>query len=146
MNLEYFDLTKEKIIAQINELQKTKNLSDEECILFLTINKNHFKSYKLSIDKLYSQYSKLMNKDDCFSEILKTKQPELYEKANSIQAYLSREFIKYRCINKLELEDCSKKVGLSNEDYLSLEYGDLKYNIENYLVFYENLIKEKSID
>lgn len=146
MNLEYFDLTKENLIAQINELQNLEKLSDNECILFLTITKEEFKSVKLSIEELYSQYSKLIKKGDWFFELLKIKQPELYEKSNSIQDYLSREFLNYRCVNKLEVEECSEKIGLSTDDYLSLEYGDLKYNVNEYLSCYENLIEEKSID
>lgn len=67
-----------------------------------------------------------------FKELLQTHQPELYKKITAPQHNLSKTIVSYRILMGATIEEMSELLNLSIKDYLSYEYGDLEFTVDEY--------------
>jgi transcriptional regulator with XRE-family HTH domain len=74
-----------------------------------------------------------------FENILKEYQPDLYEQQFSKQNELSTDILELRLINDLSVEEISRYLNLSVNEYLDFEFGEMNKNIDQYYDIIANM-------
>lgn len=76
--------------------------------------------------------------NDFITKLLEQKHPKLLEKKRSKQKEKSIELLNIRLDNKISVENFSRLLKMSVENYLNYEFGSIEYTVLDY----ENLINK----